>query len=320
MCFRIKAFGALMSKEKMASVEDRDEKKTVLLTGATGFLGSHLLPALLGDGHKVVVLKRSTSSISRIKHLMEDIVVYDIDKYELGDIFQLECIEVVIHLATSYSRKQQNEVDIVDTNIVLGINLLKSAEKYGVRIFINTDTFFNSDNLLASHMQAYTLSKKQFVEWLKYFSFSGVSVMNMKIHHVYGPGDNSDKFIPWLSKSLLNNSGPVKLTSGVQIRDFIYIDDVVSAFIQVLNAVGIDKKFKEYVVCTGIKTSVREFSEELHSQIIEKYGVNTKLVFGAVPTSSDEIMDVNNDCSSLVSTGWSHLSSVKQGIKYLLDG
>jgi nucleoside-diphosphate-sugar epimerase len=173
---------------------------------------------------------------------------------------------------------------------------------------------------MASHMQGYTLSKKQFIEWLKYFGFLGVSVINMKIHHVYGPGDNSDKFIPWLQTSLTNNSGPVQLTSGVQLRDFIYIDDAVSAFILALNAVDIEEKFKEYVVCTGIKTSVRDFSEELHSQIIDKYGVNTELVFGAVPTSSHEIMDVNNDCSSLLSIGWRYLSPIKLGIKCMLDG
>ena len=98
-----------MSKEKMVSVKNRDIKKTVLLTGATGFLGSHLLSALLEEGHKVVVLKRSTSSILRIHHLMDDIVVYDVDKYVLDDIFPHECIEVVIHVATSYSREQRNE-------------------------------------------------------------------------------------------------------------------------------------------------------------------------------------------------------------------
>ena len=309
-----------MSKEKMTSVKNSDVKKTILLTGATGFLGSHLLSALLEEGHKVIVLKRSTSNLVRINHLMNDIVAYDIDKHPLDDIFAHESFEAVIHVATSYSREQQNELDIVDTNIVLGINLLKSASKHGVRIIINTDTFFNNDNLLVRHMQAYTLSKKQFIEWLKYFSFLGVSVINMKIHHVYGPGDNNDKFIPWLQTSLINNSGPVKLTSGIQLRDFIYIDDVVKAFILVLKAVDIEENFKEYVVCTGIKTSVRDFSAELHSQIINKYGVNTELVFGAVPTSSDEILDVNNDCSSLVSIGWSYLSPIKEGIKCLLDG
>jgi nucleoside-diphosphate-sugar epimerase len=304
----------------MASVKNKDVKKTVLLTGATGFLGSHLLSVLLEEGHKVVVLKRSISSIYRIQHLIEDVVVYDIDKHRLDDIFQNEYIEVIIHVATTYSRKQRNELDIVDTNIVLGINLLKIAAKHDVKIFINTDTFFNIDNVLANHMQAYTLSKKQFVDWLKYFSFLGVSIINMKIHHVYGPGDNSDKFIPWLQTSLINNSGPVKLTSGVQLRDFIYIDDVVSAFILALNAVDVEENFKEYVVCTGVKTTVRDFSLELRSQIIKKYDVNTELVFGAVRTSSDEIMDVNNDCSSLIDIGWSHLSSIKQGIKCLLDG
>ena len=82
----------------MASVKNKDVKKTVLLTGATGFLGSHLLSVLLEEGHKVVVLKRSTSSILRIRHLIEDVVVYDIDKHKLDDIFPNECIEVVIHV------------------------------------------------------------------------------------------------------------------------------------------------------------------------------------------------------------------------------
>tara|TARA_B100001059_G_scaffold171636_1_gene171734 strand:+ start:1351 stop:2292 length:942 start_codon:yes stop_codon:yes gene_type:complete len=309
-----------MIKERMASVKYKDVKKTVLLTGATGFLGSHLLSALLEEGHKVIVLKRSTSNLVRINHLMDDIVVYDIDKYPLDDIFTRESIEAVIHAATTYSREELNELNIVDTNIVLGVDLLKSTLRHGVRIFINTDTFFNIDNLLASHMKAYTLSKKQFIEWLKYFSSLGVSVTNMKIHHVYGPGDNSDKFIPWLQKSLINNSGSVKLTSGIQLRDFIYIDDVVSAFISALRAVDIKETFKEYNVCTGIKTSVRDFSLELNSQIIGKYDIDTELMFGAIPTSSDEIMDVYNDCSSLVSIGWSYQSSIKQGIKCLLDG
>ncbi len=304
----------------MTSVINSDIKKTVLLTGATGFLGSHLLSALLEEGHKVIVLKRSMSSLLRVNHLMDDVVSYDIDKHVLEDIFIHECIEVVIHVATCYGREQRNELDIVDTNIVLGVNLLKSAVKHGVEIFINTDTFFNIDNLISNHMQAYTLSKKQFIEWLKYFSFSGISVINMKIHHVYGPGDNSDKFIPWLQTSLIKNSGSVNLTSGIQLRDFIYIDDVVSAFILALKAVNIQENFKEYNVCTGIKTSVRDFSLELRTQIIDKYAVDTELVFGAIPTSSDEIMDVSNDSSSLLSIGWSHSSSIKQGIKLMLDG
>ena len=304
----------------MNAVKKNVVSKTILLTGATGFMGSHLLPALLEEGHRVVVLKRSTSNILRIDHLMDDIVLYDIDKYGLDYIFAREFIDVVLHVATSYSRRQRNELDIVDTNIVLGINLLKSAVKHGVKIFINTDTFFNTDKFLSSHMQAYTLSKKQFIDWLKYFSFLGVSVTNMKIHHVYGPGDNSDKFIPWLRTSLINDSGPIKLTNGTQLRDFIYVDDVVSAFILAINAVNTEDRFKEHIVCTGVKTSVRRFCEELHHQIITKYGVNGKLAFGALPTAPDEILDINNDCSSLTNIGWKYNFPIKQGIKDMLNG
>ena len=141
--------GCFNEQKEHDSIKNYDVKKTVLLTGATGFLGSHLLSALLKEGHRVIVLKRSTSRLLRINHLMDEIIVYDVDHFELDNIFSRESIQVVIHVATSYSREQQNELDSVNANIVLGINLLKNSVKHGVEIFINTDTFFNVDNLLA---------------------------------------------------------------------------------------------------------------------------------------------------------------------------
>ena len=312
--------GFVMAKEKTGLVQSSNLKKTILLTGATGFLGSHLLFALLQEGYRVVVLKRSTSTTFRIDSVIDKVVVYDIDKSELDDIFAHECFNVIIHTATCYGREQRAESDIIDTNIVLGVKLLHYAVKHNVKIFINTDTFFNGDRSISSHMLTYTLSKKQFVEWLGYFSEAGVSVINMKLHHIYGPGDSSNKFVPWLQTELVNNSQNIKLTSGAQLRDFIYIDDVVNAFILALNAVNVDEKFSEYVVCTGVKTSVRDFSEELQRQMIDKYGSSTQILFGALPTSVDEIMDVDNDCSRLVSIGWRPRFSVEEGIKCMLDG
>ena len=87
--------------------------KKILLTGATGFLGSHLLSALLANGHNVVVIKRSTSNLERISKYVSTIKMYDIDTVDLEKIFKIELVDVV-HAATNYSRQKQDEVESKD--------------------------------------------------------------------------------------------------------------------------------------------------------------------------------------------------------------
>ena len=293
-------------------------KKTVLLTGATGFMGSHLLAALLENSYNVIILKRTTSDISRISHLVTEIVSYDIDTISLDAIFEKGPIDIVIHAATVYGRGEPNEFDIIKTNLLFSVGLLRTALHHNVKVFVNTDTFFNSEQAPISYMQAYTLSKKQFVEWAKYFSENNIIVRNMKIHHLYGTNDNHDKFIPYLKKQLMGNTEEIKLTSGMQLRDFVYIDDAVNAYICVLNNIDPYIRYEEYVVCTGIKTSVKTFCEEMYSQIYRKYGTKSNLLFGAKPTDPNEIMDIDNDASSLISLGWAPNTNIQQGINKII--
>ncbi|MFK5948574.1 MAG: GDP-mannose 4,6-dehydratase, partial [Methylococcales bacterium] len=66
--------------------------KNILLTGATGFLGSHLLEALLNESYQVVILKRSTSDTWRINHLLEQVKSYDVDIQNLDLAFSEQSI------------------------------------------------------------------------------------------------------------------------------------------------------------------------------------------------------------------------------------
>ena len=80
--------------------------KTILLTGATGFLGSHLLKYLFKKRYEVVVLKRSTSDVSRITKIIDNVTTYNIDETPIELAFKSHKIDVVMHLATSYGKKQ----------------------------------------------------------------------------------------------------------------------------------------------------------------------------------------------------------------------
>ena len=85
----------------------------LLLTGATGFLGSNLIPAFLKAGHEVVILKRSFSDTWRIKDDLDKVRSYDIDLVPLERPFE-ECgrFDCVVHTATNYGRQGEKSLTI----------------------------------------------------------------------------------------------------------------------------------------------------------------------------------------------------------------
>ena len=93
----------------------------ILLTGATGFLGSHLLEALIREGYKVVILKRSTSDVWRIAHLLDQITSLDVDKEPIETAFYRDRVDTVIHTACHYGRNSDSSCSVLDTNLMFGL-------------------------------------------------------------------------------------------------------------------------------------------------------------------------------------------------------
>ena len=192
--------------------------KTLLLTGATGFLGSNLLKAFINKVDEIIVLKRSTSKIDRIVDFIdnEKIKYYDIDVSSINDIFSNHNIDFIIHTACSYGRKGESLNNIINTNTIFGTQILEAAVNNNVQLFINTDS------LLPRDINIYSLSKAQFTDWLRFYS-DKIKVVNFKIEHMYGPGDDDNKFIYWLIKQMKSNKvNRIPLTSGVQ-KEILYI-------------------------------------------------------------------------------------------------
>lgn len=287
-------------------------KPTALLTGATGFLGSHLLEALLKQGYSVVVLKRSTSDLWRIEHLAGQCKSYDVDTQPIELAFKEQRIDCVIHTACHYGRNASAISEVVESNLIFGLKVLEAAVNHQVATFINTDS------LLPRDLNAYSLSKKQLVDWLKQQS-SKIQVINLQLEHMYGPKDDSTKFIAWLVTQLKQNAPEINLTSGIQKRDFIYIDDVVSAFLCVLQSATGLPSFSEFEVGTGESIEVKTFVENLKQVFEQRNGpTNTQLNFGAVPYRQGEIMEFKVDNQVLRQLGWEPKVSLSQGLEQSL--
>lgn len=283
--------------------------KHILLTGATGFLGSHLLEALLCQGNQVTILKRSTSDACRIKHLLGSVAEFDVDVQPLEDAFKPKKVDVVIHTACSYGRHGESVHSVVETNLLFGLRLLDVAT------FFNTDIFFNTDTLSPKYLNAYSLSKKHFVEWLKQRS-SEIKVVNLKLEHMYGPKDDQTKFVRWVISQLEQNVERIPLTEGKQLRDFIYIEDVVSAYLLTLEKSSLFDAFTEFDVGSGQLVEVRKFITELYDAFkLQNPDLTTMLGFGDIPLRSNELMQVEVDNSALLQLGWTPMTTIHQGIQ-----
>lgn len=288
-------------------------RKCILLTGATGFLGSHLLKALVNKGYEVVALKRSTSDTWRLKGFESSFKSYDIDLVPLQKVFEDQYIDTIIHTACLYGRKGEDMRQILEANLMFGIDLLNTG------ISFNTQTFFNTSSLyatLSKYLNYYTLSKVQFDEWLKMAS-DKIQVLNMKVELMFGEQDADNKLTSWILSQFKQNKTEVNLTSGMQKRDFIYIDDIVSAYTTCLDNISILKSFNDIDVATGRLTSIRDFIElikDSYEKITNKK-LSTSLNFGALPDREGELMEPKIDIEVLHSLGWQPKKSLEENIE-----
>lgn len=287
-------------------------RKTILLTGATGYLGGFLSNKFLSKGYNVVALCLNDKEEFKCKQDYENQVKrYFLDKTELETIFKENKIDIVIHTATLYGRNKESLPTMLEANIIFPVKVLTLASKYKVKMFINTDT------ILVKNINAYSLTKSHFVDWLSTFT-KDIKCVNMKLDHFYGPNDKPIKFVAWLIQQFENNVEQIDLTEGSQTRDFIYVDDVVNAYLCIVenyNKLPLNK-LNQFEVGTGKKTSIKylvmTIKEELNN-------TKTKLNFGAIPYRKNEVLEYEVDNSALKNLGWVPTVFVKEGIKKILE-
>lgn len=277
----------------------------ILLTGATGYLGSHLLRQLVKE-HSVVALKRSFSSLERLEDLKDQVEFFDLDRSLLENVFRDRSFDQIIHCATDYGRKSIDPRSTVEANLLLPLQLLHLAQVHSVPAFINTDT------ALGKRINAYSLSKSHFKDWMQFYQ-ERMKCVNLKIEHFYGPLDDRTKFVSMIIHHLLSNQPELDLTMGEQERDFIFIDDVVGAFLRVISHVEtMSVGMHSYEIGTGSLVRVRDFVEKTKSMIP---GCGTRLNFGAIPYRAGEVMKPNLDLEPLFQLGWTPRVSLDEGLK-----
>lgn len=285
---------------------------TVLLTGATGFLGSHLLDGLLANGLEVVVLKRSGSNTARIAARMADVSSHDVDRVPLKEVFERTPIDAVVHAATCYGRRGETVSEVIATNVLFGMQLLETAAEFKVPTFLNTGTFSAKGGELPQGLASYVLTKRHFSEYGACFAAdAGIVFVDMQLEHVYGPADDETKFVPGLIRALLDERPTFDLTLGEQRRDFVYVRDVVAAYLKVLErradfpgpSLRVEVGSGEAVALADFVRLARDLAGSL-----------TELRFGALPYREGDAMHSVADLRLLRRVGWAPAVTLRDGL------
>lgn len=286
----------------------------ILLTGGTGFFGSHLLKSLLDNGHKVVLIKRKKSDIWRIKDSLSKIEVLNLDQDSTSQLINRHNdVEVCIHVATVYGRDGKNLKEILEVNLFLALRVLLFAINNKCAHFINTDSFFSLADNNFNYLQDYIQSKKHFKEWGEKLALQNkIQFTNMRLFHLYGPMDNEEKFTNSVIDRLLENK-TINLTKGSQLRDFIFVEDAVRAFINVIENKPQDE-ISNFDVGTGKNITIRDFVQEAKNLI----GSESQLNFGAIPMHENEPNFPAADIEELLKIGWTPRVSLRDGLKKIV--
>lgn len=278
-----------------------------MLAGATGFIGSHLVAAMLEKDFNIVVLKRSTDSFGKIDQYKERIKFYNADTQGFNQPFVDNKVDFVINLVTNFGRsKDNNPSDIADANIVYGLKLAESSIAAGVKYF------FNVDSALDPKVNLYAYTKRVFREILEKYLSDKIVIMNLKLEHVYGENDALFKFIPMVVDKMKKNE-TVEMSRGEQQLDFVYIKDCVDAFIYLIeNADKYQKQFNFFEIGSGETVPLKFFVEEIKRKTKSK----SEIIFGAVAYRPDEQMYSKADLSKI--RGWKPKYSLDFGIDQII--
>lgn len=293
--------------------------KSALVTGATGFLGSHLTNRLAETGIVVTAITRPSSDPARVAGLPERATIHTAtgDSDDLIACLAQAKPDIVFHLAARFAATHAagDIPGLIEDNVTFTAQLCEAAVGAGSRALVTAGTGWqNAGSAPGDPTPApNTLyaSTKQAADYIidYYASSSGLSAVTLKIYDSYGPGDPRRKFLAVLRDAAAKGEA-IDATPGDQLLHMVHVDDLIDGFVHAGNLLvaGEMKGRASHTLPSPQAVTLRELAEIWMTANNRRVGID----WGGRPHRAGEVM-VPWDGSPL--PGWSPRIDLKTGLK-----
>ena len=286
----------------------------LLVTGSTGFIGTHLVNRLLKDGHEVhcilrpahrdIIQKGTKTFVYNGK--IEELIAYMKDREING----------ILHLASLFLAQHKSEQvsELINSNVLFGTSLLEAAAQSGVKWFINTGTFWQHyQNQPYAPVNLYSATKQAFEDVATYYrEMFPINFVTLKLSDTFGPGDKRKKiFAIWLEHA--KSKEPLEMSAGEQLIDISFIENVIDAYVALIDVAAKDSNRllngKSFAVKSAQRMSLKDLAELFQKVTGTKLNIN----WGAKPYRPREVMVPWENGETV--PGWKPGISLEEGMR-----
>ena len=297
------------------------KNKQVLITGGSGFIGANLVRSLINQSARVNLFLRPGAKTWRLTSLLKKTKIYNVDitdKQSIEKAIKKIKPQVIFHLAVYGAYPKQADFGTtIKTNILGTVNLLEAIKNTQTAL-VNTGTsseygyknkpMKETDSLEPTF--AYAASKAA-ISWLgKIFSQQfNQPIITLRPFSIYGDWEEPDRFVPTIINNCLKNQ-PIKLVSGKQVRDWLYIEDMVRAYL--MAGERSDLKGEIFNIGSGKQVLVSEVARK----IIKLVNKPVQVRVGAYKPRQWDTGNWQADITKAKKIlGWEPKYSLEQGLK-----
>jgi UDP-glucose 4-epimerase len=262
----------------------------ILVTGGAGFIASHLVDALIKQGHKIVVVDNLSTGKKENVNKKAKFYRLDITSPRVKLVFQKERPQVVFHLAAQIDVRKSVVDPVGDANINIGgsLNILENCKNYRVKkvIFASTGGAIygeaprrfipTKEDYLPQPLSPYGIGKLTVEYYLEYYyEVFGLRYVALRFSNVYGPRQNSRGeagVVAIFIGQLLAGKTPTLYGQGQLTRDYIYVDDITRAALLAMR----QKTIGSFNIATSKETNVNQIFSLILKTLKTKIKVEAK--------------------------------------------
>ena len=300
----------------------------ILVTGGSGFIGSHLCKKLLEQNNYVICLDNNfTGSIENIKELKSN-VNFEFIRHDITKEILIE-VDQIYHLACPASpiAYQFNPIKTIKTNILGTLNALGIAKRVKARILLSSTSEVYGDPKINPQVEEYWGNVnpigpracydegKRLAETLmvEYHKSSNVDIRIARIFNTYGPNmdKNDGRVVSNFINQCINNNNITIYGEGLQTRSFCYVSDMVDGLIKLMNS-------EKYVGPINLGNPNEITIKQLADIVKEKTNSKSKIIFNDLPQDDPIKRQPNIDKAKQI-LNWEPNVSLDTGLRITID-